>query len=243
MSRNAFEGVGRGFAGRFVRGLALAGLLASMSSTAGAATITIDTVPFWNGSNYIHLFGEFNTATYGQVVTVPAGVTQLDSFTFYLDDIQDPDFVDFHAFVHAWDGVKATGAQLFQSGAMSTTNNGGAGGFEAFTVNTGGVPVAAGQEYVLYFSASLLFDGDQGRANWGTINQNAQAPDTQPGGNFVFMNNSNDLSLLTTNLWSQRQGDLAFAASFSDGVVPEPSTALLVGLGLAGLSLRKRRLV
>ena len=231
----------RAFVVGWIQVAVLVGVFVAASHSAHAVTITIDTVPSWNGSNYIHTFGEINTATYGQVVTVPAGTSYLNSFTFYLDDQLDPDFVDFHAFVHAWDGTKATGAQLYQSAAMSTTNNGGAGGFEAFTINTGGVSVTSGQQYVLYFSASLLFDGSLGRSHWGTINQGATPPDTQPGGNFVFMNNGNDLSSLTTNNWSQRQGDLAFTASFSDTpAVPEPSTALLVGLGLGGMAIRRR---
>ena len=123
------------------------------------AGTTISTLPFGTG---VSPFGESNTATYGQTITVPAVDNVLDSFSFWLDDTLNPDYVDFAAYVMAWDGSKATGAVLWQSAMQTTTNNGGAGGFEQFTFNTGAVPLGGGGQYVLFLSASDYFDGLRG---------------------------------------------------------------------------------
>ncbi|HEY2573346.1 MAG TPA: hypothetical protein VGH65_04725, partial [Verrucomicrobiaceae bacterium] len=107
-------------------------LLAWLSSgdlPCAAQTIPVSTSGHWNGVDGIGNFGEPSDATYGQTFTAPANARKLSSFAFYVDDNQNPDRVDFQGFVMAWDGSKATGPVLFQSGTLSTTNNHGAGGF------------------------------------------------------------------------------------------------------------------
>ena len=130
----------------------------------GGASLTIETIPAWDGQSFVGSFGERNTATYGQTVTAPGNVLQ--SFKFLVDDSLNPDFVDFEAFVYAWDGAKAAGPALYTSAPMSTTNNGGQGGYEEIELLTGGVPVVTGGEYVLFLSVSNLFDGSVGLSNW-----------------------------------------------------------------------------
>ncbi len=61
-----------------------------------SATI-IDTTP---GNSTVTAFGESNSATFGQTVTVPAVDNVLTSFTFFMDDFLDTDFVDFEAYVY-----------------------------------------------------------------------------------------------------------------------------------------------
>lgn len=197
----------------------------------------IDTTPMWNATNAVSPFGEQNTATYGQTITAPAGAPILTSFSFFLDDYMNPDTADFQAYVFAWDGQKATGPALFQSSPISTTNNNGNDGFEEIAISTGTIALTAGQEYVLAFNASNQFDSEIGTARWGTINNHASGPDTYAGGTFVFLNNGSDFSQLNSTPWSERDGDLAFKATF----VPEPSSIMLLCLGGLGVVFRRKR--
>jgi len=201
------------------------------------ALVTISTLPRGGTTT---TFGEPDSATYGQTVTVPAIDNQLNSFSFWLSDWQNPDFVDFAAYVMQWDGTKAAGSVLWQSAPQSTTNNGGAGGFELFTFNTGRLELVSGEQYVLFISASEFFDLSTGQAS------TYSASVDYTGGNFVYMNNGSDFSLLTTNSWSDvfyggcHNSDLAFEATFSS--IPAPSAILLGGIGASLVTwLRRRR--
>lgn len=213
---------------------ACAALLLAVTGVASADSI--DTTGSWDGSNAVSPFGETNTATYGQTFTVGAH-TSLNSFTFFVDDDLNPDFVDFQAFVYAWDGSKITGSSLFSTGALSTTNNGGADGFEAITISTGGISLTSGAQYVAFFSASNLFDGSPGTSDWGLTG------DVYDGGNFVFQNNGDDFGLLSVNAWNEFDSDLAFVMDFSPSDVPEPSVLMLLSLGLLSMggALKGRR--
>lgn len=203
-----------------------------LASQAGATTV-IDTLSGWGGTSGIKNFGEPNSATYGQTITAPGSDTVLSSFTFLVNDFLNTDFVEFEAYVYAWDGAKATGPALFQSNPLSTTNNGGSDGFESFTIHTGGISLIGGAEYVLFFSASNLFDGEFGSSEWAYRNA-----DVYSGGQFVFQDNGSNFSSLTSNSWSNRVGeDLAFTATF----LPEPTTALLLAPALAALARCRHR--
>ncbi|MGR3319062.1 MAG: hypothetical protein ACUZ8O_11365, partial [Candidatus Anammoxibacter sp.] len=163
----------------------LSGVFVFSLSSVSKATALIDTTGSWAGS--ILWFGESDNAssTYGQTFTVTGSETVLDSFTFFQDDSVNPDFVDFEAYVYAWDGDRATGSSLFTSSPMSTTNNGGNDGWEIFTINTGGVTLTTGSQYVAFFTTANMFDDITGSSAW----KSTGGQDVYDGGQFVFLNN------------------------------------------------------
>lgn len=215
---------------------------------ADASMLTTDTASAWNGDDAFNYFGEptpgipGTVATVGQTFTAPAAThTVLESFSLFMDDrlsLFSPDTVDFAFYVAAWDGAKAIAPLLYEGSAESTTNNGGSGGFEQFTFNTGGVPLVAGAQYVAFVSASNFFDGEGGGARVGTL---LDARSNYSDGGFWTLNNGNNFNSVFTSAWSDffsDDFDLAFTAEFSQPV-PEPATLCLLTLG--GLCLLLRR--
>jgi hypothetical protein len=225
-ARRAFIGV------RLRRSLLVGAVVAAVSlvpASGALASTTIGNTPPWNGSPIISGFGYGQpccTATYGQTVTVPATDTRLDSFTFY---VQLPTNLTFRGEVYAWDPTtgnpanftsgNATGPALYESGQMHTTSyNSGFGPFEPITFNTGGIPLTAGAQYVLFFTISRDYAANAPTAGIPGF-AGITATDTYSGGDFVFINNGGDTSQWTTTPWSNLVAfgadDLAFKASFS----------------------------
>lgn len=213
----------------------------------GVAQATIiDTAAGWNGRSNITAFGESNSATYGQTFRVNGSDTQLDSWTFHINDRVNPDVVDFAFYVMDWNAAatRGIGPVLYRSGDVSTTNNRGADGFEAFTFNTGGLDLISGNDYVAFISASGLFDGSIGTSAVGSRRDENAYLD----GGFFWQNNGNNTSTWNTQRWSSANnfGDLAFTAKFSAGgpvSVSEPASLALcgLGLGLVGFARKKKR--
>jgi hypothetical protein len=195
------------------------------------SAVTIDTVPSWDGTSYISSFGIPDTETYGQTVTVPLGLPVLRSFSF---EMELPSTLAFRGEVYAWDGTKAAGANLFESGATSTD---GSGVFELITFNTGGIALVPGGVYVLFASTSKDTDGHSGGGIWGVT----QFTDTYTGGTSVYINNRIDTTPWTTTAWAGVPGDLAFQATFTSASgAPEPSTIPLLACALTGLIFAAR---
>jgi hypothetical protein len=215
--------------------------LLALYSQSSSASVLIDTMQSWVGGQFISSFGVVNTATYGQVVTVPAGETTLTSFTmkiFQSTGAASP----FRGEVYAWNGTQATGPALYESAPINSSGSAGAV-YQDYTFITN-IPVTAGQQYVLFVTTSR----DQAVPDWNS--RFASVPDaTYPGGNFVFINNSSNVNAWTTQSWSMIAEDLAFQANFGNAqaastAVPTLHPAVLAilagGLGFAGLSVLRR---
>ncbi len=229
----------------FIKNISMAAVgvaLALGTGEVARASTLIDTTTSWRGSS-IRPFGERNTATYGQTFTVEND-NILDSFTFFLNDYKyhrhyNPDTVDFAAYIMEWDGDKATGDILYDSGKQSTNRR---RGFEEFTFDTEGIVLEEDRQYVAFLSASNFFDHKPGKSRMGYIWH-----DVYEGGEFVYFNNGSHFNKLTTHSWNKRfaHGDAAFKASFSSSEaksVPEPTSMLgLLAVGaFAASSLLKR---
>ena len=195
--------------------------------TAHADTV-IDTTPSWNGSSFIGTFGQPNTATYGQTFTVGSD-NVLNDFSFFLRQLTASP-LKFDGYLMAWDGAKATGNILYQSGLQSTSQQ---NVFQQFTFNTGGVSLTSGQKYVAFVNVSN--HPDSGRGQMGFT-----SGDPLPGGSFVFLNNGSNFSQVTTTNWSTALSplDAAFKATFTTAkAVPESSSVLgLLAVGALGAS-------
>jgi len=194
-------------------------LLAIRVPPCAAQSVTVSNTAQWNGIDGIGTFGIPADATYGQIFTPPAGVRALSSFSFFVDDNLNPDPVSFQGFVMAWDGFKASGPVLYQSGTLTTTNNHGADGFERITVNISpGLSLIPGMNYVAFFSASNFFAGMSGDARLGVESSGAY-----PGGGFVSLNNGGNFGAVTTNNWDTGFSflDLAFEFVFETAMEEE----------------------
>jgi hypothetical protein len=212
--------------------LALIALFAAIGQSSIQAEF-INTFPAWDGSSYVYPFGETDTATYGQTITTGATDTVLQDFSFLIRTTTvNPS--RFEAYVMAWDSVnsRATGSVLYQTGMY--TNAVGPVFSEIFVPV--GVNLNPNSEYVLFFSASNVFDGNEDAADFAYVGEE------YAGGDFVYINNSNDFSLVNTASWvTNHLGgvDLAFKANLT--AVPEPASWALIAGGLAIVGVKRLR--
>jgi hypothetical protein len=224
----------------FRSGLLKAALFSATLLTifAVSAQAQINTIPSWDGSNFISSFGVTNTATYGQTITVAAGASQLNSFSFEIGYCSAS--VALRGSVYAWDGTKATGSSLFTS-AVRTVTAGDT--YTLVTFNTGGITLPAGT-YVLFGSTSQdQADAPGSACRWGSVGNNT----AYAGGQFVYINNGPNPGQWTTATWSSISQDLAFQVNglvVPAASVPAASTTSLLiafaGLIAVGLYLMAR---
>lgn len=185
--------------------------LAAFSAPAGAQTI--DTLQVWDGSSGFATWGHGGaTPTYGQTITAPTQ-GRLNGFTFELVNTSAGTQSQFVASVYQWDAVNKhmTGAALFTSGVMTSPS---AATFTPVTVNTGGVALTPGQQYVLFLT-TLNVPQTAVRSS----NSFARVDGvTYAGGSLVF-NNSASAADLSATAWAVTTVDLAFLATFGSGLL------------------------
>jgi PEP-CTERM motif len=211
-------------------GFILPALMTVLLASHARSDVIIDTTGSATGE--IIPFGVPNTATYGQLVTVPSAPnTDLVSFGFLIDG---PNTETFKTYVYAWDGSEATGSALYTSAVQTLT---GAGESLYTSTIAGGLNLTAGEQYVLFASVSEVYTTSVGTATWFS------APDSAyPGGSFVFLNNGSDTSQWTSTPWTNVTAlDSGFTAHFASTSVPEPSSIVMAGLGGLGLLACARR--
>lgn len=206
-----------------------------------AEFINTASLPTWNGSAAVGTFGQPNTATYGQTITV-GGDTLLTDFSFRVRTTQGT--TRFAAYVMQWNSGlnRATGSILFDSGLMTNV-----AGPSFNTISAApNINLVSGLQYVLFLSISNFFDGTDDFAAWGQT----QSSNTYSGGEFVFMNNGNNFGQLTSSSWNSGflgiGSDLAFTANLQAvQAVPVPAGFVLFGLGAmcCGIYAKRRNKV
>ncbi|WZP00820.1 hypothetical protein EP7_002474 [Isosphaeraceae bacterium EP7] len=198
---------------------------------AHARSETISTLPDWNGSQSLLGFGETNTATFGQTITVGAE-TRLQSFSFRIrtENLFGPHPSRFGGHVMQWDETldRAVGPVLYDSGLLVLPFNDD-GVYQAVTINPG-IALTSGNQYVLFLSTSTYQDSTLDQTRWGLVRN----VDAYSGGKSVYLNNGTDTSAWTSGPWDSGftapGSDFAFTATLTP--VPEPSSITLM-LGAA----------
>lgn len=186
-------------------------------------------------TGYVGGLGNPNTTTYGLVFTTPDAVnTRLDNFTFMFG-LGNYSNLNLYAGVALWLGTGA-GADIYTSASFGGNYQ---HGFSAASVNTGGVDLTPGTQYVAFFSAAGQSNpfGDYVEMEYGSA---PPAPyidfawDNANGGSPNHLNWNGSHGYVA---WTPA-GSLSFSAP-SD--VPEPASVAVFALGLIGLIAASRR--
>lgn len=195
-----------------VVGLAVGAFGATSASAESAKTPTINTYPDWNGTQTVQPFGCPNTTTYGETITIPAGMSKFSKFSVSWVDAGTGSFT-VRGELYAWDPstFHATGHAIAQT-KPRVVSSGNSGFFtENFKFKNGAV--TAGQQYVVFASVDKDYSvcsSSTYEVGWAAIDDDS----AYPGGTFVYQNNggAGGAANWTTVPWTSFGFDLAFKA-------------------------------
>lgn len=229
---------------RTIAAVAIAALGIAAALTLGASGAQAQSIT--QGPNSVPLYGlgKPAVATIGQTFAAPTTGT-LDRFSFWLsNEVGEPasntidaDQLQFQAYVMQWDvaNTRPIGPVLFSSAVQTGPTQLS----QEYQFANVGVAVLANRQYVAFLSVSGLF----GSMNTDPMASFLLSDDASAGGSLVFLDSQDDVSLFTSTEW---QDGTAFSApqaqvraTFST-TVPEPSTVVLVGIALIGLTMISR---
>jgi hypothetical protein len=190
----------------------------------------------FNGYNdYWHPYGDNSnsTQTYGEVFTLPNSTdTNLSSFSFFMGNPIDSGQIITGAYIATWTGSQA-GTLLYSSNQINYDNLGN----EEITVNTGGLTLQSGQQYVMFLSTSNY----HGQSAGSTYIVSGNSDPNLHG--FVYYNNGGDFNALFNSSWDGVGLSPDWAVDLEFNQVPEPSSLLMLGTGLlGGIGVLRRKL-
>jgi len=198
---------------------------------------TTDGVDSWVDIPLFDIFGPGQRFGWGQVFSVPATSSFLDSFSFWARQPTTRGDSEFLAHVATWDDATNSFSDVWTSAGPTNVTSpttavfGAAGPLSdwAEQVFTPGIHLNAGQTYLAYLDISEAVDFMDFLG--GSITGDGLA------GRSVSADGNTGLVGIRNGQFERKfdDSDLAFTASFSSSVVPEPSTVFLLATGLLGL--------
>lgn len=209
------------------------GLFAAMLGGNAVAIPLITNVPDWNGFTTISTWGPVTLLSFGQVFVPTGPETILDSFAL---TISSGFSFNYQAYVQQFNSTlgSTVGNILFESGVLTTD---GTSAFQAVNVNTGGLNLIAGNEYIAYFSSSE--QTGTGSASMGFLFPPPPNPNL---GSFHYAGGPFNALTGPADPWlSPIGGQVAFSANLSAGAAAVPElnerSATVPFLLLSGLCL------
>jgi hypothetical protein len=207
-----------------IRYLGLIGLCAVSGFTVHAAQA--QTFGNTNNGGDITVVGAPDTTNYGEEFTAPGGTLQSWSFA---TDGGTPGNLGF--VIAAWNGTEAVGPALYQGTVM--TNTGASG--ETYTWSGINLALAAGTQYIAYLTVAGVNDPTSNVPVQGSLDNGGL------GGEFFYLNSDGADPLASPSQWySYVIPDMTFSATFGNAI-PEPSTVALLGAGLLGMGVLRRK--